>query len=159
MRKPTTGKPRADGRLGKNVRWWQNEQIAVLFPGVGRPLYGLVEPRLLRALNKVRVLSADGGEPGQYGYALGLSSIGSVGVIYGPADAVADDRVKVILDDQLLLLNSESSQSETEARGRGFLLTEEGFGGATLQAARDVWNLDAARLGVLKPSTALKISG
>ncbi|MCE2447259.1 MAG: M28 family peptidase [Candidatus Latescibacteria bacterium] len=144
------GKPRADGRLGKNVRWTQNEQIAVLFPGVDRTLYGLVEPRLLRAMNEVKVLSADGGEPGQYGYALGKSSIGSVGVIYGPADAAADDRVKVILDDQLLLLNSEGSQSEIEARGRGFLLAEEGFGGATLQAARDVWNLDAVRLGVLK---------
>ncbi|MDE2706958.1 MAG: M28 family peptidase [Gemmatimonadota bacterium] len=144
------GKPRPDGRLAKNVRWRQNEQSAVLFPGVGRPLYGLVEPRLLRALNKVKVLSADGGEPSQYGYVLGKSSIGSVGVIYGPTDAAADDRVKVILDDQLLLLNSEGSQSETEARGRGFLLTEEGFGAATLQAARDVWNLDAARLGVLK---------
>ena len=54
------GEPRADGRLAKNVRWLQNEQIAVLFPGVGRPLYGLVEPRLLRALNEVKVLSAAG---------------------------------------------------------------------------------------------------
>ena len=73
------GEPRADGRLAKNVRWLQNEQIAVLFPGVGRPLYGLVEPRLLRALNKVKVLSAAESEPSQYGYALGKSSIGSVG--------------------------------------------------------------------------------
>ena len=144
------GEPRSDGRLAKNVRWPQNEQIAVLFPGVGRPLYGLVEPRLLRALNKVKVLSAAGSEPSQYGYALGSSSIGSVGVIYGPTDAAADDRVKVILDGQFLLLNSEGSQSEAEARGQGFLLTEEGFGGATLQAARDLWNLDAARLGILK---------
>ena len=144
------GKPRADGRLAKNVSWLQNEQIAVLFPGVGRPLYGLVEPRLLRALNEVKVLSAAGSEPSQYGYALGKSSIGSVGVIYGPADAAAGDRVKVILDGQFLLLNSEGSQSEAEARGEGFLLTEEGFGGATLQAARDLWNLDAARLGILK---------
>ena len=144
------GKPRADGRLAKNVRWPQNEQTAVLFPGAGRPLYGLVEPRLLRALNEVKVLSAAGSEPRQYGYALGKSSIGSVGVIYGPADAAADDRVKVILDGQFLLLNSEGSQSEAEARGQGFLLTEEGFGGATLQAARDLWNLDAARLGMLK---------
>ena len=144
------GKPRADGRLAKNVRWTQNEQIAVLFPGVGRPLYGLVEPRLLRALNEVKVLSATGSEPGQYGYALGKSSTGSVGVIYGPADAATDDRIKVILDGQFLLLNSEGSQSEAEARGQGFSLTEEGFGGATLQAARDVWNLDAARLGMLK---------
>ena len=54
------------------------------------------------------------------------------------------------MDGQFLLLNSEGSQSEVEARGVGFLLTEEGFGGATLQAARDVWNLDAARLGMLK---------
>ncbi len=143
------GKPRPDGRLAQHVRWRQNEQTAVLFSGVGRPLYGLVEPRLLRALNKVKVLAADGGAPGQYGYALGKSSIGSVGMIYGPADAVADDRLKVILDDQLLLLNSEGSQSETAARGRGFLLTEQGFGAATLQAARDVWNLNAARLGIL----------
>lgn len=143
------GKPGADGRLSKNVRWSTNEQLAVLFPGVGRPLYGLVEPRLLRALNEVKVLSADGREPGQYGYALGKSSIGSVGVIYGPADAAMDDRVKVILDGQLLLLNSEGSDSEKAARGRGFLLSEEGFGATTLQAARDVWNLDAARLGVL----------
>ena len=144
------GKPGSDGRLANNVRWPQNEQIAVLFPGVGRTLYGLVEPRLLRALNEVKVLSADGGEPGQYGYALSKSSIGSVGVIYGPTDAAADDRVKVILDGQFLLLNSEGGQNEAEARGQGFLLTEEGFGAATLQAARDVWNLDAARLGVLK---------
>ena len=144
------GKPRSDGRLSENVRWLQSEQIAVLFPGVGRPLYGLVEPRLLRALNKVKVLSAAGSEPSQYGYALGSSSVGSVGVIYGPADAAADDRVKVILDGQFLLLNSEGSQSEAEARGQGFLLTEEGFGSATLQAARDLWNLDAARLGMLK---------
>lgn len=143
------GAPGLDGRLFNNVRWLHNEQIAVLFPGVGRPLYGLVEPRLLRALNKVKVISADGGEPGQYGYALDSSSIGSVGVLYGPADAATDDRVKVILDGQLLLLNSEGSHSEAEARGRGFLLAEEGFGAATLQAARDVWNLDAARLGVL----------
>ena len=145
------GKPGWDGRLSNNVRWLHNnEQIAVLFPGVGRPLYGLVEPRFLHALDKVKVLSASGSEPRQYGYALGQSSIGSVGVIYGPADAAADDRVKVILDGQLLLLNSEGSQSEAAARGRGFLLAEEGFGAATLQAAQDVWNLDAVRLGVLE---------
>ena len=65
------GKPRSDGRLAKNVRWPQNEQIAVLFPGEGRPLYGLVEPRLLRALNEVKVLSAAGVEPRQYGVRLG----------------------------------------------------------------------------------------
>ena len=75
----------------------KNEQIRRAFsPGVGRPLYGLVEPRLLRALNEVKVLSAAGSEPGQYGYALGKSSTGSVGVIYGPVDAATDDRIKVI---------------------------------------------------------------
>ena len=144
------GKPRLDGRLAQNVRWLHNERTAVLFPGVGRPLYGLVEPRFLHALNEVKVLTAAGSEPRQYGYALGPSSIGSVGVIYGPAAAAATDRVKVILDGQLLLLNSEGSQSEAAARGRGFLLAEEGFGAATLQAARDVWTLDAARLEVLE---------
>ena len=147
------GNPGPDGRLRNWVRWRTNEQTAVLFPAVGRPFYGFVDPRFLAADFELKVLSGSGTEPRQYGYAVRSSDIGAVGMLYGTPDAEEESRLKVLAkgayDQQLLLLNSQGIADEVAARGRGFSLAEEELGAATLQAAKDMWALDEARMRTL----------
>ena len=66
------------------------------------------------------------------------------------------DRLKLLIgdiDQRQLLLNSSGYRDEEEARGRGFLLAHDELGFTALQAARDMWNLDKARI---RPITATR---
>ena len=144
----------SSGLLGTDVRWQTNEQVAVLFPTIGRPFYGLVDPRFLSSLRGLKVYSGAGTEPRQYGYALARSGIGTVGVLYASAAGDEESRLKVVVGSpsrgkRLLLLNSTGNADEEQARGRGFLLAEESLATTTLQAAKDMWNLDEARMRTL----------
>ena len=148
------GQSGSDGRLRNHVRWQKNEQSAVLFPAVGQPFYGLVDPRYLDALRGIKVYSGTGTDPRQYGYVLSESGIGSVGLLYGPTDADDESRLKMVIGGpktgkRLLLTNSVGSASEDQAKGRGFLLSKEDLRATTLQAAKDMWNLDEARMRTL----------
>ena len=147
------GKSGDDGRLRQHVRWIENEQSAILFPAIGRPFYGLVDPRYTTSLVALKVMSGIGTEPRQYGYAVQNSDIGGIGVLYGEASEDEEARLKMVVsglaNQRLLLLNSEGHASEAEARGRGFLLATDKLGATTLQAARDLWNIDEARMRTL----------
>ena len=145
-------KPRRNGFLNRNVRWKTNEKTVVVFPTIGRPLYGLIDPRFLNPLSGFKVIDAKGIEPRQYGYALGRQA---VGVLFGSVDSEEESRLKVMMGSgsgghRMLLLNSQGAANEEVARGRGFLLAEEGLGQTGLQAVRDMWALDEARMQTMR---------
>jgi hypothetical protein len=146
------GGPRKNGFLNRNVRWKTNDKTVVVFPTIGRPLYGLIDPRFLNPLSGFKVIDAKGVEPRQYGYALGRQA---VGVLFGSVDTEEESRLKVMMGGgsgghRVLLLNSEGTATEDVARGRGFLLAEEGLGQTGLQAVRDMWALDEARMRTMR---------
>lgn len=144
-----TGKATGKGLIPVGVRWETHDQTVVLFPALGRPLYGLIEPRSLRAVNAVKVLDGRGVEPRQYGYSIGQRAQQVFGVLFGATSMQEEDRLKLLVgdvDQRQLLLNSDGYRSEEEARGRGFLVGDDPLGFTALQAARDMWNLDEARM-------------
>ena len=121
----------------------------MLFPTRARPLYGLIEPRSLRAVDMVKVLDGRGVEPRQYGYVIGQRAQQVFGVLFGSPGLEEENRLKLLIgdvDQRQLLLNSSGYRDEEEARGRGFLLAHDELGFTALQAARDMWNLDEARI-------------
>ncbi len=133
------GDPPKSGLLGSAVRWDTNEKTMVLFPCVGSPFFGLIDPRQLSALVELQVLDGKGIAPRQYGFALGSP----VGVVFGsPGQAL-----KLLLGKRmLLLLNSQGGGSEEEARGRGYVLGDQSLLPTELKALEDMWQLDEARL-------------
>ena len=145
-----TGKPTGQGLTSVSVRWDKpTEQTFVLFPTRARPLYGLIEPRSLRAVDMVKVLDGRGVEPRQYGYVIGQRAQQVFGVLFGSPGSEEENRLKLLIgdvDQRQLLLNSSGYRDEEEARGRGFLLAHDELGFTALQAARDMWNLDEARI-------------
>ena len=112
-----------------------------------------MDPRYTTSLVALKVLSGTGTEPRQYGYTVENSGIGGIGVLYGEASQDDEARLKMVVsglgNQRLLLLNSEGHVDEAEARGRGFLLATEKLGATTLQSARDLWNIDEARMRTL----------
>ena len=148
-----TGNADPSGFLRTDVRWQMQDQTIIVFPTIGRALYGLIEPRSLRSLNtfseRFKVIDERGIEPRQYGYLLGDKAQDAFGVLFGSPSLHEEDRLKLIVgapQRRQLLLNGAGADSEEQARGRGFLLASEELGFTTLQAARDMWDLDEARI-------------
>ena len=146
------GSPLANGFLRSQIRWKTNEKTMVVFPAVGRALYGLIDPRFLNPLGGFKVIDPNGVEPRQYGYALAPEA---VGVLFGPTGVEDEGRLKVIMGRgeggrRVLLLNSEGYASEDEARGRGFLLARDSLLHTGLQGVRDMWALDEARMAKMR---------
>ncbi|MBM3277691.1 MAG: ABC transporter permease [Candidatus Handelsmanbacteria bacterium] len=138
------GDPTRLGMLQIAVRWDHNEKILVVFPCLGSPFFGLVDPRQLSSLDALKVLDHRGAAPRQFGFVLGPPA----GVVYGsPGQAL-----KLLLGEerQLLLLNSQGSQSEKEARGIGYPLEPQSLLPTELKALEDMWRLDEARLQTLR---------
>lgn len=144
-----TGKPTGRGFVPVDVRWQTDRQTLILFPTLGRPLYGLIEPRSLRAVSTFKVLDGRGVEPRQYGYQMGKRAQQVFGVLFGSPGLEEENRLKLLIgtvDQRQLLINSSGYINEEAARGRGFLLERDTLGFTALQAARDMWNLDEARI-------------
>ena len=145
------GKPVPNGFLGVNIRWKKHDKTLVLFPAVGRPFYSLVDPRFLNVLRDFKVFDGRGGNPEQYGYSLATDARSAAGVLFGPHGSGPAARLKVMLGGRrILLLNSAGFATEDEAKGRGFLLSEDDLARTDLQAARDMWNLDEVRIQTMR---------
>ena len=134
--------PNPDGTLSAAVSGARNEKTVVVFPCVSATLFDVVDPGFLTPMTQIRILDKSNVAPRQFGYALGLGT----GVIFGAPGTKPENRLKILVGNGMLLLNSRGHASEEEARGQGFLLQEEPLTGVTLIAARDMWNLDEARL-------------
>ena len=132
--------------------WRDKHWQVVLFPCLAYNLYDLVDPQYLTKLSQVALFSEANTAPLEYGYTLGEGPSARdepVGVLF----ARDGDRIKLglgadILGFRYLLLNSAVSDDTRGALGSGYRIGAAGtsFARTTFLAARDMWNLDEARM-------------
>ena len=131
--------------------WRDKRWQVVLFPCRAYNLYDLVDPQYLTKLSRVSVFSRANSAPLEYGYTLGEGPSARdepVGVLF----ARDGDRIKLglgadILGFRYLLLNSAASDDPGAALGSGYRIAPgTSFARTTYLAARDMWNLDEARM-------------
>ncbi len=142
------GAPTAGWILSSNIRWQMNENTIVLFPSISTAFYGLIDPRSLGPFGEVRVMDQTGVAPRQYGMVRGWRE--PVGVLFAPQDADEGSGLKLMVNGRMLLLNSEGSENENMARGRGYDLTREELTRTGMLILRDMWNLNEARLHTMR---------
>ena len=136
--------------ISSKIRWDTNEKIVVVFPSISRPFYSMIDPRYLRSFGEIKIVDRSGVAPRQFGLARGFDAGEAVGVVFGPQDADEDDGIKMLVDNRLLLLNSEGYEDEAQARGRGYVLREESLVRTGMLAVEDMWQLNEARLRTLR---------
>ena len=148
------GKPLPTGYLRAAATWSINIRTIVLFKTRGREIYSLISPRSLLGYGGPSVMDLGGAEPRQFGYLLSRYPEEPAGVLFGPALGGEENRLRFLfgglLDQRLMLLNSQGHGSEEEARGIGYSLGEEPLTRLTEKAARDMWELDERRLVQLR---------
>ena len=136
--------------IDSQIRWNTNEKIIVVFPSISRPFYSMIDPRYLRSFKGIKIVDQNGVEPRQFGLARGFDEGEAVGVVFGPQDADEDEGIKMIVDNRLLLLNSEGTESVAQARGRGYSLRRDSLVRTGMLAVEDMWQLNEARLHTLR---------
>ena len=135
-----------------DMDWWISKRTMILFPCISTDFYDTVDPRYLTKLESVSIFNEANTRPQEYGYAIGFGPDEPVGTVFTPPG----ERVKVAMQTgfigiRYLLLNSTSSDSESEARGEGFqTLTHGSFAKTSFQALSDMWSLNEARMRELK---------
>jgi len=149
---PNLGEQAKIYKQAMTLNWWLTESTSILFPCVATDFYELVDPRFLNKLSAVQVYDETNSAPREYGYAIGVGSDEPVGVLFTPPG----EQVKLTMSEGLMgirfmLLNSLGSDSEEQARGVGFPTHEPGaFLRTPYQAARDMWQLNEARIQELR---------
>lgn len=136
--------------IDSKIRWNTNEKVIVVFPTISRPFYGMIDSRYLRSFKNIKIIDRSGVAPRQFGLARGFGDGEAVGVIFGPLDAAEDAGIKMLIDNRLLLLNSEGAENEEQARGRGYVLREDSLVRTGMLAVEDMWQLNEARLHTLR---------
>ncbi|MDA0748492.1 MAG: hypothetical protein O2954_18390, partial [bacterium] len=135
-----------------DMDWWISKRTIILFPCIATDFYDTVDPRYLTKLSQLSVYGENNTAPREYGYAIGFGPTEPVGTIFTrPGEKIKLAMRSGAIGIRYLLLNSKSAESETEARGEGFVtLTHGSFVRTSYQAARDMWNLDEARMREMK---------
>ena len=144
------GKPTGSGSLSLDVRWSEPaDRTIVLFPTTAQEVYSMVHPASLMMLYGPSILDASGAPPRQFGYSLAHDSGELAGVLFGAARPQQKDRLKILISG-LLLVNSQGSDTEEEARGIGYLPSDGALTRMGWRSARDMWLLDEYRLETLR---------
>jgi len=136
--------------LNKKIRWAPSKMTIVLFPCISQAFYSLIDPRYLKAFGGISIIDKSGVAPSQFGLARGLGDGEAVGVLFGPQDAAEDDGLKMIIDNRVLLLNGEGSETEDQARGKGYVLGRDSLMRTGMLAVEDMWRLNEARLRTMQ---------
>ena len=148
------GKALGSGRLNWSVRWATDTKTIVVFPAVLKTLYGLTSPNILRGLRGMKMIDSGGIAPRQFGYFFGGLWSTDLAVVYAPRQADEDDRhLKLLIGtatQRMLLINSQGGTDEQEAKGSGYDLTTNNMLPTPLLALRDTWNLNDARLTMMR---------
>ncbi len=145
-----SGKTVGGWMLESRIRWKTNEKTIVVFPSISQPFYSLIDPRFLRSFKGISILDRTGIAPRQFGLARGFDDGEAVGVVFGPQDAVEDQGIKMVIDNRLLLLNSEGGETEEKARGKGYVLSRDSLVRTGMLALEDMWKLNDARLRTMR---------
>ena len=145
-----SGKPIGGWMLETRIRWNTNEKTIVVFPSISRPFYSLIDPRFLKSFKGISIVDRSGVAPRQFGLARGFDDNEAVGVVFGPQDAAEDEGIKMIIDNRLLLLNSEGVETEEQARGKGYVLRRDSLVRTGMLAVEDMWMLNESRLRTMR---------
>ena len=140
--------------------WRDKRWMIVVFPCIATDFYDVVDPRYLSYLSQVTVFDEADSEPEEFGYfisqptsqTMGHTEVRPVGVVFTrPGTRVKLGLGAGLLGFRLLLLNSLSAKDPEVAKGKGYLTDKPGsFAYTSFLAARDMWNLDEARINQLK---------
>ncbi|HID11538.1 MAG TPA: M28 family peptidase [Candidatus Latescibacteria bacterium] len=143
-----------------NMDWRDKRWMIVVFPCIATDFFDVVDPRYLSYLSKVTVFDEADSEPEEFGYfiaqpssqAMGHTAVRPVGVVFTrPGTRVKLGLGAGLLGFRLLLLNALSADDPEVAKGEGYLTDRSGsFAYTSFLAARDMWNLDEARINQLK---------
>jgi len=144
------GTPIAGWILQSKVRWQMNEKTIVVFPTISEPFYSLIDPRYLGSLGEIKVMDQTGVAPRQFGLVRSWTDDEPVGVLFSPLDADEGMGLKLVVGGRMLLLNSEGSESEELARGKGYDLRHDSLTRTGMLILRDMWNLNEARLQTMR---------
>ena len=148
------GKPLASGRLNWAVRWATDTKTIVVFPALTRTLYGITSPNTLRGLRGMSIIDGGGIAPRQFGYFFGGLWSTDLAVVYAPRHARDDDRrLKLLVgpaQQRMLFINSAGGRNEEEAKGAGYDLASASMVPTQWHALRDMWNLNDARLNMMR---------
>ena len=144
------GAPVAGWILDSKIRWQMNEKTIVVFPSISAPFYSLIDPRYLGSLGEIRVMDHTGVAPRQFGLVRSWREDEPVGVLFAPLDADEDAGLKLVVGGRMLLLNSEGSENEAQARGKGYDLRRDDLARTGMLILRDMWNLNEARLQTMR---------
>ncbi len=143
------GQPAAGWVLSTTIRWAGiNEKTIVLFPSISTPFYGLIDPRSLGPFGEVKIMDQAGVAPRQFGMVRGWRD--PVGVLFAPLDADEENGLKLMVNGRMLLINSEGSENEEQARGIGFDIRKDRLSRTGMLILRDMWNLNEARLRTMR---------
>ena len=142
------GAPLSDGSVQSTIQWALTEKSVVVFPCLPSPFYGLVNPRSLNFLGGIKLYNRYDASPRKFGYALGSGLDEAAGVVFGPQGDEPQNRIKVLVGQQLLLLNN--GLPDSRPNGEGFDLRRDRLVPTLLQAAQDMWRLDEARLQTMR---------
>ena len=135
--------------------WRDKEWMVVLFPCEPFNFYDIVDPRYLTKLAQVTIFDETNSQPVEYGYTIGEGPSAKdepVGVLFARPDAMIKMGFGAgLLGFRSLLLNSVNPENKEESLGEGFAMKPgTTFARTSYLAARDMWNLDEARMRELK---------
>ncbi len=157
--------------------WWENRMMQVLFKCRALGFLEVVDPRYLSALDRINVLGGNNAPPRSFGlsYIENQSGLSSRVVQAGVVFAEPGSRVKILAGEgafggesalsgvRFMLTNVGSDFIDTpldpatvdldvinRAQGQGFAAEEGLILHPSLQAARDMWSLDEARIKQLE---------
>ena len=136
----------------KSIRFTTNVITVVVFPCVATEFYDMVDPRYLNKLSSVSIIGPKGAEPRQFGRSIGLGSFEPIAVVFSkPEESIRLLMASGLLGYRMMLINSQSDEDERKARGSGFKFEKHGrLTKTSFQAARDMWQLDEARMRQLR---------
>ena len=135
--------------------WRDKSWMVILFPCESFNYFDIVDPRYLTKLSEVKVFDDSNTAPTEFGYTIGEGPSAleePVGVLFArPGASVKMGFGADILGFRYLLLNSNSVDDKERALGDGFTIdADASFARTSFQAAKDMWNLDEARMRELK---------
>ena len=135
--------------------WRDKQWMVVLFPCEAFNFFDIVDPRYLTKLSQVTIFDETNTTPVEYGYTIGEGPSAQnepTGVLFArPGTVIKLGFGASILGFRSLLLNSEGADDKEQALGSGFTIKPgTSFARTSYRSAKDMWNLDEARMRELK---------
>ena len=153
--------------------WWENNMLQVLFKCQALSFLEVVDPRYLSAMDQINILGSNDAPPRSFGFSYienqstRANQVVQAGVVYSepgvPVKVLAGEGAfggeNALGGVRFMLTNADSDFLENppiaeevdmslieRAQGRGFDPAQNIIFNSSLQAARDIWTIDEARI-------------